>query len=716
MEGFELGRATYQHNPLLIGDLWDFLLPPAEMAQIASLSAHAVENLTPGDWPPGPVEAVLKVLAAWPPDVFALAASILRRSGAYTRLREVPFSSDLDTEDLQNWRNHSAPDQVVARLQVVWRCRRLPISQCSSNAGLLTALHRLLADSDEVCRRGPIGGSTSTAHDLSFQFQFETQLQPKTFGSTLCRLIHPSRARVLPKTHTARAGLTLRSFSHHLCYVEPDEIKPLWYTIPGGRNYELEQLKILVVPRPSEIVNLQFTETTGLRLDRLGMGEHRFFRYEPEFTCGRLASDVLDLCDAAQAKAGPIDVVVLPELAVSSADYRLLRQVLLSRQIMLVAGIGGQTQEGQEENRIGWDIPLSGSHAVHLRQRKHHRWNIDRSQIIQYQLGSQFAPARTYWEDIQLGDRHLCFVALRPWLLTSVLICEDLARHEPVGELVRGVGPNLVIALLMDGPQTEYRWSSRYASVLADDPGSSVLSVTSRGMSKRSKPKAGYDDQSKVIGLWKDTKQTTQLKIEEDSDALLLCLNIEPEEEWTADLRKDSASHFPVLSDVIPISRAAQRSHSSEIEAQARKPITFLSPYEASVLARVGALTSYPGEAELTNVHQILRQVYPGAIGELNDEGRKIVEKLLPWSGVPGPRPEITGREEEFQRAIFTKLGLNWESSPLQDPAIRETAEAIARWCRGNVGHWQAAHGVSDTSRLLSRPDQLRKKGAVTGA
>jgi hypothetical protein len=58
---------------------------------------------------------------------------------------------------------------------------------------------------------------------------------------------------------------------------------------------------------------------------------------------------------------------------------------------------------------------------------------------------------------------------------------EDLARPDPVGDLVRSVGPNLVIALLMDGPQLRARWSGRYAMSLADDPGSFVLSVTSLG-------------------------------------------------------------------------------------------------------------------------------------------------------------------------------------------------------------------------------------------
>jgi hypothetical protein len=46
----------------------------------------------------------------------------------------------------------------------------------------------------------------------------------------------------------------------------------------------------------------------------------------------------------------------------------------------------------------------------------------------------------------------------------------------------------LLIALLMDGPQLKSRWSGRYAGVLAEDPGSSVLTLTSLGMALRSRP------------------------------------------------------------------------------------------------------------------------------------------------------------------------------------------------------------------------------------
>jgi hypothetical protein len=46
-----------------------------------------------------------------------------------------------------------------------------------------------------------------------------------------------------------------------------------------------------------------------------------------------------------------------------------------------------------------------------------------------------------------------------------------------VAELLRDVGPALVVTILLDGPQLGSRWTAPCASVLADDPGSAVLTA-----------------------------------------------------------------------------------------------------------------------------------------------------------------------------------------------------------------------------------------------
>ena len=103
---------------------------------------------------------------------------------------------------------------------------------------------------------------------------------------------------------------------------------------------------------------------------------------------------------------------------------------------------------------------------------------------------------------MRVRQREIHFICANPWLCMVPLICEDLARPDPVADVIRAVGPNLVIALLMDGPQLSARWPGRYASVLADDPGSSILTVTSLGMALRSVP-PGMSPR-RTIALWKD--------------------------------------------------------------------------------------------------------------------------------------------------------------------------------------------------------------------
>jgi hypothetical protein len=144
---------------------------------------------------------------------------------------------------------------------------------------------------------------------------------------------------------------------------------------------------------------------------------------------------------------------------------------------------------------------------------------------------------------------------MRPWLTTCVLICEDLARQDPIAEIVRAVGPNLVIALLMDGPQLRSRWSARYATVLAEDPGSSVLTLTSLGMAMLSRP--GGQLGSRVVALWKDAKtaESREITLSENSVGIVLSLSVEYLDEWSADGRNDDfATGYPLLAGVHEVS------------------------------------------------------------------------------------------------------------------------------------------------------------------
>jgi hypothetical protein len=162
----------------------------------------------------------------------------------------------------------------------------------------------------------------------------------------------------------------------------------------------------------------------------------------------------------------------------------------------------------------------AGPPWFHMRQNKHHRWSFDRSQILQYHLGGVLHPDVQWWEAIEVPSLGVEFVEVAELTMVN-LVCEDLAQNDDVAAVMRSVGPTVVIAALLDGPQLNSRWAARYASVLADDPGSAVLTLTSMGMAQRSRPHG--HDASQVVALWKDPGGgVREIPLEGGSHAIVL--------------------------------------------------------------------------------------------------------------------------------------------------------------------------------------------------
>ena len=147
----------------------------------------------------------------------------------------------------------------------------------------------------------------------------------------------------------------------------------------------------------------------------------------------------------------------------------------------------------------------TGGQWVHIKQSKHHRWSLDESQIHQYHLGGALHPHARWWEATEVPPRSVQLIEVGEGATVVSLVCEDLAQIDHVADLIRSVGPTIVVTPLLDGPQLSSRWSARYASVLADDPGSAVLTLTSYGMVQRSRPPGR--NSSAVVALWKNPGQ-----------------------------------------------------------------------------------------------------------------------------------------------------------------------------------------------------------------
>jgi len=491
----------------------------------------------------------------WPPDAFGIASYLLKLSGSYIdvlhqwpprgRLRRHPSGVqwvDWVREVGQRWRNVSTqtstplPPEVSDLWKRVLKEERTQIDVIAKKRELSSCLLQLVAMADEAS-----AGAGITQPGPKDSFSQQSSLLLAGVGSnghcTLGRALSPAQIRILPKQHSPRGGLTLRSLTHHLALHVGGEVTPFWYTIPQAPTTK-HSMNLLIAPWPLKLRPSQFGPAPGT-LENMPPG-FGFAEFKPDDDPTSVANWLADLMDAAALISGTIDGVVFPEASLSQGEYLRVKKLVLARGAFLIAGVlrDAPTPGTPCSNLLMFDATHHGV-PMTITQSKHHRWRLDRGQIEMYGLGGKLDPTKEWWEHIALGPREVHFVSLNEQLSLCCLVCEDLARQDPVAELVRSVGPNLVVALLMDAPQLGARWPARYATVLADDPGSSVLTVTSAGMVDLTRtPRNGKPSRS--IGLWKDARSDfTELELPPGAAGLVLSLCTERMEEWTADGRSN---------------------------------------------------------------------------------------------------------------------------------------------------------------------------------
>lgn len=320
---------------------------------------------------------------------------------------------------------------------------------------------------------------------------------------TLARLSR-DRVSVLPKLRPPASGITLRSLSHHLAVGRP-EVETRWYFPPDTSSCTdlAHQLNLLLVPFPERIRTGDFRPTTG---PLMNMDPHyAFYEYAPQEPL-RL-DELARLVQTAKRQVGTIDMLVLPEAAVEEAMVAPLHELIAAAGVSYLITGARQPPEPVDPFALSY-AHLGGRDWQAPKQYKHHRWRMDTNQVHQYQLGAALDPGHDWWEAIGIRRRSITFASLCDCLTICPLVCEDLARPDPVSEVIRAVAPSLVVALLLDGPQLPARWPARYASVFADDPGCSVLTLTPLGMVERSQPPGCQT--SRAIALWKDAHRGLQ--------------------------------------------------------------------------------------------------------------------------------------------------------------------------------------------------------------
>lgn len=536
----------------------------------------------------------------WPPDMFALTATLIKRTGCYAHAQFGGYggaglftdrrllddlckharswaSIDLMPEgNGQSERPKKDATEVLEYIQDLWEelltgcdqtVERYDADPAEKTLKWWQAAIKLLILADEASRGigfpyRPVEGAEAVEVQPGFpdfvmenyrkQAKHETTRLPHP-GQTLCWMVPNDELCVQPKATTCQVGCSLGSMTHHLALLPPfAQVKTHWFLNPRAflnnhRAPPAAPLNILLAPFPYSVNGAAFVDggyvVDGSQIYRT-YGQARFFdveqRWLTEFSSRDFASFLLGLIGFAHQEVDVVHAIVLPELAL---DFDIAQAVAkeLGAHTKLEFFITGIAYPGEHGTINGIYTCLFSDRKILLEwtQPKHHRWKLDASQIRRYHLGNTLSPQYDWWEKIDIHDRACYFYVFRPGAVLTALVCEDLARTEPVQPVIRAIGPNLVIALLMDGPQLQTRWANRYATVLADDPGSAVLVLTSYGMVRRSVDPG--EPEPNIIGLWKDpmANQTVELKLPAGHQALLLTLVSRRKTEYTLDGRPD---------------------------------------------------------------------------------------------------------------------------------------------------------------------------------
>ena len=397
---------------------------------------------------------------------------------------------------------------------------------------------------------------------------------------SLCINVDRHVVRVLPKGKTAEIGCTMRTLSHNLTLLPPiGYTDTYWHQqIWNVEAPDEARLNVLLIPFPYNIPARSFrgdqsNDSSGISWGRFRV-DQRWLQSNPEAVpsksgCWSTNSSrasfvkfVDALIEKSSSRTVSIQGIALPEYALDWETYdELVRHVRDNHPSVefILSGVSKDCSENLG-NQVVFTVfkpqdganPQDGSRIAETHSRaKHHRWRLDEQQILGYGLQRELNPSHVWWEYLEIEDRVVHLDVFRSRSAFTAVICEDLARADPVVSQIRSLGPNLIFALLMDGPQLKFRWSGLYASNLADDPGSSVLTLTSLGLINRSnaRKEPGDPRRSRSIALWKNRSDGSaysssktdfvELELEDDAAAIVVKLRSSASIDVTLDGRID---------------------------------------------------------------------------------------------------------------------------------------------------------------------------------
>lgn len=573
---------------------------------VRSLIAHLLPKGTRGIKSATSDSYCIEEFPFWPPDLFGVCAYLLQQSDSYTYIHshgkntlgsELKASAALDNIVAEDWADSGLLDHIEEHINTEWKkivsCTT-SITEASATCDWVKSATRLAIIADTACagigfdrwtankksescdscdawipaiydalNKGKIANNavneaihSKTADKIITHASknLEEADGDKEAKVTACLMIPSAVLCVLPKARIPSSGCTLRSLTHHLSlHPSSGQLKSTWILPPLHSTQDTDSFNILYVPYPFQMDNdvFNFKKNTKNKYGTFTLNQSWLKKGKP------ISKIVKELIDNALSHGIKIDAVLLPEASISEDTYASIIAVIEEKStpsapILLICGAVDKSS-GCEENVSICSLISSKGTNISFKQRKHHRWSLDDNQLANYGITAPEPKAR-WWENIQISNRVLNYFVFRHGSCLATLVCEDLARTDPCQASIRSVGPNLLIAMLMDGPQMKGRWPERYAMGLADDPGTSVLTVTSTGLIHRSN--SALNKSSNSVALWRDciSNETKELGLGPGKRGLLLELkNCQREEESLDGRGDDGAADVWTLKNTIQL-------------------------------------------------------------------------------------------------------------------------------------------------------------------
>lgn len=301
-----------------------------------------------------------KYAKEWPPDAFALMASLLWQTGAYSHIvmKWPPrgmskWAQGVSLErDAKAWRKYAMlvngefrdqqpkiPKRLEKWFNEIQQNISLDIHEAMCEEKFRNAVICICCLADESCKTVskflPAEKIRDflpkvNQYDIAF-FDYAKDCLVGTKPHSLCRDCRGSIVRVFPKSRIPQTGLTLRSLSHNLALSLYDEVNIEWMFSPTSTNHDLNNTthNLLLVPWPFDVNPESYSEVTNDKNPLSEMPPHySLFEYRPCNDTGKLVDFLHKLLKQAKCKRYRVDIVVFPEGALSGDDIEIVLPII----------------------------------------------------------------------------------------------------------------------------------------------------------------------------------------------------------------------------------------------------------------------------------------------------------------------------------------------------------------------------------------------------